>query len=350
MDYNKDYYKILGIPKESSLDDIKKAYRKLAKEHHPDATQSHDDSKFKELNEAYSVIGDDLEKQKYDTHSPHGKDFQPGFGNGFFRVNINGQEFNPFGGGPFGFNFGGSPFDDPFFRDMFGEMHNRKEEYPENLDIHMRINISLKDAYNNVNIPIKFRHNVKCDACNHTGFDPNSEEFECDACDGKGGDGFTKCRFCGGKGKIHSGTCTKCNGEKVISKEEEFSFANTYNIDKSFTKYMRGLGHQSKHFANKAGTLIIDAIFNPDEKYIRDGYNLIHVLNLHYQYAIDGYNFEYEHLDGKKYSLKIPPKTKDGELLRVVGKGLLVNKQQRGDLIVKINVIIDYDILNKKSV
>ena len=339
MDFNKDYYKMLGVDKNSTQEQIKKEYRKLAKEHHPDATQSHDDTVFKELNESYSILSDEQERQKYDMQSPHGKNYQPG--NGFFHMNVNGQEFNPFGGG-FGFNpFAGSPFEDAFFRDIF----NRQEEFPENLNITVNPNITLKDVYNNVNVPMKFTHHVKCDVCNFTGFDMNSEPFTCDACDGKGGDGFTKCKYCNGTGKIHTGTCSKCNGDKVIHREEEFGLSNSFSIDKSFVKYMRGMGHQSKHYANKVGDLIIQGNYVHDNRYIRDGLNLIYPLNLHFQYAIDGLDFEYEHLDDKKYALKIPPKTKDGDLLRVGGKGLLNNQMQRGDLIVKINIIVDYDIL-----
>jgi len=342
MDFNKNYYATLGVNKEATAEEIKSNYRKLAKEHHPDAKEGSDDTVIKELNEAYGVIGDEGERQKYDVQSPHGKNFQPGFGNQFFHMNINGQDFNPFPGGGFGFNpFGGSPFNDPFFNDIF----NRREEFIENLDIHYPVNVTLKDIYNNANIPIKFKHDIKCDACNFTGFDPNSEEFQCDACDGKGGDKFTKCKYCNGTGKIHSGPCNKCNTTKVISREEELAFSNTFQIDKSFVKYMRGLGHQSKHYANKVGTLIIEANYQHDDRYVREGPNLVYLLNLHYQHAIDGFMFEHEHLDGKKYSLKIPPKTKDGDILRVAGKGLLANAQQRGDLLVKVNVIIDYELL-----
>ena len=142
MDFNKNYYDILEINKEASPEEIKSNYRKLAKEHHPDVTQNHDDSKFKELSQAYEVLSDSSEKEKYDVHSPHGKNYQPGFGNSFFRMNINGQDFNPFG--PFG--FGG--FDDSFFRDIF----HRKEEFFENLDITVNLNVNLKDVYNNNNI------------------------------------------------------------------------------------------------------------------------------------------------------------------------------------------------------
>lgn len=343
MDQNKNYYDILGVNKNASNLEIKKKYRQLAKEHHPDATQNHDDSIFKNLNEAFGVIGNDEERQKYDVQSPHGQNYNPNFGNQF-HFNINGQNFNPFGnGGPFGpFGFGGgSPFEDPFFQNIFG----RREEFPENLDLVYKVNITLKDIYNNVQIPIKFIHNVKCDECGFTGFDPKSEEFDCDACDGKGSDGFTRCKYCNGTGKIHNGTCKKCNGSKVISKEEEFAFGNTFRIDKSFVKYMRGMGHQSKHYQQKVGTLSVEAIYVPDDKYIREGANLIYKIDIHFQRAIDGFDLEYEHLDNKKYSLKIPPKTKDGDLLRLTGKGLLYDEQNRGDLIVKVNIIIDYEKL-----
>jgi len=342
MDFNKDYYNILGVSKDAPSDEIKKAYRNLAKQHHPDATQNHDDTKFKEINEAFSSIGDDEQRQKYDVQSPHGKSYNPGFGNPFFHVNINGQNVNGQGFNPFGpFGFSNSPFEDQFFRDIF----IRREEFQENLDIHFPANITLKDVYNNNNISIKFTHDIKCDLCNFSGFDPDSDSFECDACDGKGGDGFTKCKYCNGTGKIHTGTCKKCNGAKVVTKDEDFAFTNTFSIDKNFTKYMRGLGHHSKHYSNKVGTLIIEANYQHDTRYTRDGHNLIYLLNLHFQNAIDGFNFDYEHLDGKKYSLKIPPKTKDGDFLRVAGKGLLANHQDRGDLLIKVNIIIDYDIL-----
>lgn len=328
MDFNKNYYSILGVSKDASEEEIKKAYRKLAKEHHPDTNKNKDDSRFKEVSEAYSTIGDDKERQKYDVQSPHGKNFQPGFGDPFSHI---------FGGGG-GFSF--NPFDS-FFRDIF----NRKEEFVENLDINLGVNITLKDVYNNKNIDIKYKHDVKCNVCNFTGFDPNSESFECETCDGKGNDGFTTCKYCSGTGKIHTGTCSKCNGEKVISKDEELAFSNSYSIDGSFMKYMRGMGHQSKYYSNRVGTLNVQANYINDNRYIKDGNNLIYPLNLHFQLAIDGFDFEYEHLDDKKYSLKIPARTKDGDLLRVGGKGLIIDGKKRGDLLIKINIIIDYDII-----
>lgn len=327
MDFNKNYYSILGVSQDASDDDIKKSYRKLAKEHHPDANNNKDDSRFKEINEAYSVIGDNKERQKYDVHSPHGKNFQPVYGDMFANIFGSGGGFNPF-----------KPFDS-FFRDIF----NRKEEFVENLDIKVSVKITLKDVYNDNNIAIKYTRDVKCVTCNFTGFDPESESFECDTCDGKGNDGFTTCKYCGGTGKIHTGACKKCNGEKVVSRNEELAFSNSYFIEESFMKYIRDKGHQSKYYPNRVGSLQVQADYVHDNRYIRDGYNLIYPLNLHFQSAIDGIEYEYEHLDDKKYSLKIPPRTKDGDILRIGGKGLLIDGKKRGDLLIKINIIIDYD-------
>lgn len=339
MDVNKNYYNILGVDKNAAPDEIKKKYRILAKEHHPDVTKTKDDARFKEISEAFSVIGDEKNKSQYDIQSPHGKEYNP---RQSFHFNMGGGPgFNPFagfGGNPFG---GGNPFED--FFNMFNQ---RREEFPENLDLIYRMNITLKDVYNNVQIPIKFTRDIQCPDCGFTGFDPNSEEFECEACDGKGTDGFTKCRFCNGTGKIHIGTCKKCEGKKVISNNEEFAFANSFRIDKGFVKYMRGLGHQSKHYQNKIGTLTIEANYVHNDKYVREGANLLSILDLHFQRAIDGFDYEYEHLDDKKYTLKIPPRTKNGDLLRMQNKGLIYDdNNNRGDLLFRINVIIDYDLL-----
>lgn len=333
MNYNKDYYEILGVDKNATSEQIKKAYRQLAKKYHPDASQNIDDSKFKEINESFGVLGDESEKLKYDVQSPHGKEYNP-YNGGFFRMNMGDNPFTSFG-------FGG-------FEDFFGNIFNRREEFPENLDINVNIDVSLKDVYKNSNIPVNFKRNIICPHCDFTGFDQDSESVECDVCDGKGNDGFQKCKYCNGRGKINIGTCKICNGEKVIVKDEEFAFTNSYSIDDSFTKYLKGLGHQSKHYKNKVGTLIINVKYKHDDRYIRQGNNLIYILNLHYKKAIDGYEFEYEHLDDKKYSLKIPKRTKDGDLLRILGKGLLMNDQKRGDLLVKINIIIDYKLLDKQ--
>jgi DnaJ-class molecular chaperone len=110
---------------------------------------------------------------------------------------------------------------------------------------------------------------------------------------------------------------------------------------------LKDYGHQSKYYRNKLGILIIKANYIKDDRYqILQNRDLLYKLDLHFQYVINGYDFEYEHLDGKKYKIKIPPKTKDGDLLKIDGKGIILDASlKRSDLIFRINVIIDYNLV-----
>lgn len=331
MDFNKNYYDILGVDKSSSQEEIKKAFRKKANETHPDK-HGGDDTQFKIINEANQAIGDETKRSQYDVKSPHGQNYSP-MGNfeSFFSNRGNPFENMNFSGG---FN----PFD----------MFFRREEFVENLDIKLQVKVPLKDVYNNKEIQVKYKRNVNCDKCEGTGFDVDGDSDRCDACDGTGtawepSIGHTKCRFCRGKGKIYSGTCKKCNGDKVVQRDEQFQLNNVYRIANNDTKYLGGYGHQSKHYLNKKGNLILDIIYEHDNNYIRKRDGLFYKLDLHYEDAINGKEIEYEHLDNKKYKLKIKPKTKDNETMKMVGKGLLINNTVRQDLFILINVIIDYD-------
>lgn len=325
MDLNKNYYKVLNVDKNSDDKDIKKSYRKLAIENHPDKNNG-DDKKFKEINEAYLTLSDKTTKQNYDNQSPHGKNYNP-------MNNIHNG---------FNFNFGGTnPFDFIF-------NFNTRNEFIEYLDITVNKEITLKDIYNDNDINIKYDRFISCDECNGTGFDPNSESYECDVCNGSGkvwepGIGYRECEYCVGKGKIHAGTCKKCNGDKIIKKTEEFKLNNIFRIQGDDTKYIKGYGHQSKYYRNKKGNLILNLKYNHDIRYDFENFNLIYNLDLHYQDAINGVEYEYTHLDGKIYNVKIPPKTKDNDKLKLPKLGLLYSPKDRKDLYLIINIIIDYE-------
>lgn len=348
MDLNKDYYKVLGISdKNCTTDTIKSNYRTLAKTHHPDKKDNNDDSVFKSINEAYEVLGTDVSRKQYDKQSRFGNSFDPMSGNPFSSF------FSGFGNfADFGINFNqqaGSWGD--FISGMGGGFFQQRnvvrEEFNENLEIGYLLNVSLKDIYNNEPLKIKFTRNVKCDACDWTGFDLQGTSFECETCDGKGHYKGKTCEFCRGTGIIHTGTCSKCKGDKIIKKEEEFIISNAHSITGNFSKYLKHYGHQSKHFRNRVGNLTIEIVYNHDNKYQIVNKDLIYIINLHYQYAIDGYDFEYEHFDGKKYKIKIPEKSKDGDMLKIDKKGLFIDDtlKDRGDLIFKVNVIVDYSLL-----
>ena len=330
MDFNKDYYSVLGVDKNTSQEEIKKTFRKKATKVHPDK-HGGDDTEFKELNEAYQIIGDEGKRSQYDVQSPHGQNYNP-MGGGFKSI------FDIFGSGsPFG--DGGSPFDSFF---------HRRSEFVENLDVGLSVDVTLEDVYNNTDKRVKYTRNVTCDLCRGSGFDPDSESNDCLVCDGTGKEwnpatGHVNCKYCQGRGKINTGTCKKCNGEKIIQKEEEFRLNNVYRITGSDNKYLRGYGHQSKYYLNKRGNLVLTINYIHSDTYLRKPDGLYYKMNLHFQEAIDGKSFEYNHLDDKKYNLKIPPRTKDGDVLRMPNKGLLVDGTNRQNFYLLLNIIIDYD-------
>jgi len=323
MELNKDYYSILGINKNSSDIDIKKSYRKKANTTHPDK-HGGDDSEFKEINEAYQTLGDKNKKAIYDSQSPYGKNYTNkfNFNDPFSSI------FEHF------FNFGRQNFNG----------FSTQEEFIEDLDIIANIDIDLKHIYNNDPITIKYNKQIKCPSCRGTGFDRNSESFKCEVCDGKGVDNFGfKCESCLGEGKIYSGTCNTCNGNKVINQEQEITLEKTYTIRKSSKNINRGYGHHSRYYRNKVGTLIVNINFIKNDKYDIDNYDLYYTKNIHFQDAIDGNKITHLHIDNSKIKLKLNKNTKDGDIIKIEKHGLLRDDNSRGDLYIKINIIIDYD-------
>ena len=224
MDFNKDYYKVLGVDKHSTPDQIKSAFRKKAKEYHPDGKVISDDTMIKEINEANTVLGDDNSRRQYDQQSPHGSSYNPNFGGNPFTIFENFGNFQ--GGNPFGNPFGqaGSWFTNDMFANIFG----RHQEIPETIDITYHHDITLKDIYNNYNIIVRWKRYIKCVDCDWTGQDLHGTSYDCEACDGQGFRNGSACELCRGTGKIFTGTCEKCNGAKVILKEEEFTLSKFF--------------------------------------------------------------------------------------------------------------------------
>lgn len=335
MDYQKNYYEILGVPKNADENAIKSAYKKLALKYHPDRNKEDSaENIFKSVNEANQILSDPNTRKDYDLKSPHG------------------QSYNPFAGG-FGFGAGFGGFGSDIFEifnnfgfNMGGSFTHRRQDFVEQLDIAMNINISLIDIYNNREIRIKYNKLVPCPDCDFTGFDKNSEEFTCEMCGGVGKDQYGRmCEYCRGKGKIHTGNCPTCNGEKVISREQEISLRNAHTIRSNKTEYLAGFGHHSRYYRGKVGILQLNITFQNDLRYeIRDN-NLYFKLNLHFQDAIDGIKHNHKHLDDKTLKINIPAKTKDKDLIRIPKKGLYINDTERADLIFDINIIIDYNKL-----
>jgi len=340
MDLNKNYYSILGVNKNATIDEIKKTYRKLALLYHPDRNKGDKtkEEKFKQISEANSVLGDETSKKQYDSQSPHGNSYNP---NPFAHVGGFGMDdiFNAFFGGGNPFTQGGIPFGS-----FFGAK-NEYREFQENLDITVNLIVTLNDVYKGKPIKVSYKRFVHCETCKGTGFDPRSESYECEMCNGRGKDNLgRKCEYCQGMGRVYSLPCGSCNdGEKIVLKDAEFNVTNIESMRVSEDKYLRGFGHQSKYFREKKGDLKLKIIYQdvPNHKIIDN--KLYYNLDLHYDDAIKGIKYEYVALDDSKIKVTIPAKTKDGDLIRLKGKGLIINtKGERDDLFFKINIIIDY--------
>jgi len=329
MEYNNNYYNILGLTNQADISDIKKKYRKLAIELHPDKNNgdSVKEEKFKKISEAYSTLSDSSKKQQYDLNSPHGRNYQGGGIGGMFGdgMNINDIFNNIFNGG--------SPF---------GQKHTY-QEFHETLDIQMTVVISLRDVYSAKPIDIKYDRNIHCTKCNGTGFDVDSHSDDCDMCEGSGVDKFgIKCEYCQGSGKVYLDTCKSCYGEKTEKQTNEFKLQNIQHIRKSSTQYLRGYGHQSKYFRDKLGTLILNVIYKKVKNYEIIDNQLYYNLNLHYEDAVNGNKIKYNHLDNKDYNINIPKGTNDKDIIKMKNMGLLLGNN-RSDLLININIIIDYD-------
>ena len=342
MNAEKDYYKILGLTNQAEISTIKKEYKKLAIQLHPDKTKGDKikEERFKSVTEAYTTLSNPEKKQKYDQQSQHGRNYAggnpfAGFGGG-----------EPFGG--FGDGMRGNPFD--IFRDVFGQDNpfeqprQRQQEFHENLDIQMNVVISLRDVYKADSIKIKYNRNIHCKDCKGTGFDNSSHSDPCEMCNGRGHDHFGRpCKYCQGLGRVFLETCKKCNSEKIESELFEFNLNAIENVRESKTQYLEGYGHQSKYYRGKKGTLVMNIIYKHVQGYEIINEDLYYDLDVHYYHAIKGKKIEYEHLDGKILNLKIPKKTKDGDTIKIKEKGLIINgTKRRKDLYFRINIIIDY--------
>lgn len=307
MNININYYNVLQLSNQATKEDIKKSFRNLSKLYHPDKNPN-SENKFKDISEAYSILSNDKNKEQYDLNSIHGKNY-----------------FVP---------------PEELFKDY--------QEFKESLDINMNLIITLKDIYSGDPIKITYNRYVACEDCEWTGFDRSGFSDECDICDGTGTYQHETCNYCKGKGKIYSETCKTCNGEKIILEKTNFYLTGVKDIKKSETKYIKEYGHQSRYYELKKGTLILNIVYEPIKNYIIKDNILIYLMDLHYEDAIKGNKIKYKHLDDIEYDITIPEKTKDKEYVQIKNMGLL--EKERGDLYLKINIIIDYEKLNTKKI
>ncbi len=342
----KDYYKTLEVEKGASKEDIKKAYKKLAKKYHPDISQEKDaEAKFKEINEAASVLLDDEKKKRYDTYGS--ADGPSGFGGG-------GGNYGSYSSGGFNPEDFGINLDDIFEQFGFSGFGGRgfsQGRGRNDTTVHTEIELTLEDVYFGVKKEVKLERNVKCESCNGKGAKNSSDVIKCSTCSGNGvviemqrtilGSMRTQkiCSKCQGTGEQVKNPCSSCHGSGAQAKKEVMEVSIPKGIESGVTLRVSGKGHYDRQTSN-FGDLYLKVYIKKDETFDVDGSDLYMNLDLNFIQAILGDEVEFKHFK-KTLSLKIPEGTQSGTILRLKGKGLPhFNYEGYGDLYVKANVIL----------
>ncbi len=338
----KDFYKILGVEKSASQDDVKRAFRKLAHEHHPDK-KGGNEAKFKEINEAYQVLGDEQKRKQYDQ-----------FGSAAFDGSGGGNPFAGGGGFPGGFNFdfGGAGFED--LGDILGGMFGGggggggrgRAAHGENIEVAMTLR--FEEAVFGVEKEIPLTRNSTCARCAGTAAEPGTKMKTCTTCDGKG---FritmqrtllgamqmkTACDECHGVGEKPEKPCTTCNGSGVVHGRTTVRVDIPAGVDDGVTVRVRGEG-ESIGAAGERGDLYLRIRVVPDTRFRRDGSTIYVQKNIGFTQAALGDTIDVDTVDGK-VEVKIPQGTQSGDELRLRGKGV-PSSRGRGDQVVIINVV-----------
>lgn len=334
----KDYYQILGVGKTATPDEVKRAFRKLARQYHPDANpnatpeqKKEVEEKFKQIGEAYEVLSDPQKRSMYDQTGS--VEFGPG------RQDFNWQDFTHFSDFEDIFNriFGGAG---GFRSDFFSGFGNTGPD----LDMAIRVSVSMEDAYYGNTREVKFRRNKPCDACGGTGAEGRHLEL-CKTCNGSGqqrivqGQGFFKmvsvtvCRACGGMGKIPKKQCVKCRGSGNLSVHETLQVKIPKGAPNNLKIRYRGKGQSYK---SKIGDLFV-LLSIPDQAGLRrDGDDLYTEKEITFPEAALGTEVEVN-LFKERFTLHVPPGTQPGERLKMKGAGMPhMSKNGTGDLHVRI--------------
>ncbi len=334
MDNKRDYYEVLGVQKNASADEIKKAYRKLAIKYHPDKNPGDKEAeeKFKEAAEAYEVLSNDEKRAKYDQfgHSMGPQGF-PGGGGGYYSTGGMSMEdiFSQFGdifGGHF--DFGGG------FGGATGGRSGRRRQKPQRRgsDVRIKVKLTLEEISKGVSKKLKIPIWVKCDHCNGTGAKDGTAFATCPTCHGTGPvrqvvqgifgpqEGIGVCPQCEGEGKVISENCHYCQGEGIIRKEEIVAFDIPAGVEEGMTLTVKGKGNAPRRGGVNGDLLVvIEEVKHPE--LIRDGNDVIYNLMLDIPTAVLGGSVEVPTITGRA-RLNIPAGTQPGKVLRMRGKGL----------------------------
>lgn len=348
----KDYYKVLGVDKKASSDEIKKAYRKLARELHPDRNKDNKgaEERFKDISEAYDVLSDTKKRAEYDETRDM---FTSGRG----------------GGGPFGFGGGtggggggqGVPFDlsDLFggaggtggVGDLFGTIFSGRGGRPpgtgprRGADVESEVTLGFREAIDGVTVPLRMTSAAACEACRGTGAKAGTVPRVCPSCEGTGQVSRSAgrfgiaepCRECRGRGLVVDDPCPVCRGSGRGQKTRTMNVRIPAGVRDEQRIKLKGKGAPGER-GGAAGDLYVTVHVTPDEVFGRSGDNLTITVPVTFTEAALGAEVTVPTIDGSTVRLKLPPGTPNGRTMRVRGKGATRKDGTKGDLLVTIDV------------
>jgi molecular chaperone DnaJ len=344
----KDYYEILGLDRNAADEDIKKAFRKLALQYHPDRNPGDKaaEEKFKEINEAYQVLSDADKRAQYDQFGTADFNGQGGFG-GF------GGGFQDFGG--FGDIF------DTIFGGGFGGFSNSRQNGPERgADLQYTINLTFNEAAFGVTREIEITRNEECPKCSGSGAKPGTRPINCDKCGGTGQVKIqrrtafgsfvtvTTCDKCGGKGSIIREACPDCHGGGRVRKKRKITIKVPAGVDTGNTIPLRGEGEPGAK-GGEHGDLYINISVLPHKIFKRDGFDVICEIPISFPQAALGGEIDVPTIDGIiKYN--IPEGTQGGTVFKIKGKGIpRIRGYGRGDELIRIIVEVPRKLNDKQK-
>lgn len=349
----RDYYEVLGVSKTATQDELKKAYRKLARKYHPDLNKDNPEAaeKFKECNEAYSVLSDEQKRAQYDQFGPEA------FENGGMGGGPGTGGFGGFGG------FGGSGMEDIF--DMFfggqgrgGRSNNAGPQ--RGADLRYDMEITFEEAAFGVEKEISLKRAERCEHCHGEGAEPGSKVETCPECHGSGYVRFTQntmfgqmvnerpCSRCHGEGKIISNPCKECGGSGTVKKTKKLKVKIPAGVDNGSRLRVGGEGEAGLK-GGPSGDLYVYLYVKPHKFFERDGTTVLCEVPINIVQATLGAEIKVPTLDGQ-VTMKVPEGTQPGKVMRLKGKGIpSLRGGGRGDQLVRMKVVVPTKLTDKQK-
>jgi len=352
----RDYYEVLGLSKSATPDEIKKAYRQLAKKYHPDLNPDNKEAeaKFKEANEAYEILSDSDKKEKYDRFGFAGVDPSYGAGQG-------GGGFGGFGGFDGGMEFDLGDLFGSFFGGFGGGGGRSNPNAPRRgSDIQTNIYITFEEAAKGCKKTVEFQKIEVCDECSGSGAAKGSSPQTCPDCNGRGQINVQQrtpfgtistskpCQRCGGKGTFNPNPCTRCKGAGRIRRSVKQEINIPAGIDDGQIFTVRNQGNAGAN-GGPAGDLRVGVVVKPHPFFERDGYNVWYDVKVSFVQAALGDKLRVPTIDGQVEYI-LPAGTQPGDIFKLKGRGIQVlNSTRRGDQLIRVNIEVPKNLNEKQK-